>query len=76
MTVRHGSGDILTRIRKQLARSIRAATAEHRQKFPHDDYKAANIALGGLRQVAVIGWPETDGLGNDEAATILEADNG
>jgi hypothetical protein len=56
-----------------LADAIEAARKEHRQHFPAPEYKAANIALGGLRNVLAEVMPETRGIGNEEAVRTIRA---
>lgn len=66
--------DRLTQIAIAIADEISIAQKEHKSKFPHDDYKAANIALGGLRNVGFVIAPETmQPCGNDIAVSILRA---
>ena len=65
--------DCVAGLPKVIADAIDAARKEHRQKFPHDDYKAANIALGGLRSVASHLFSETRTLGNEETSVFLQS---
>ena len=64
---------VTQRIAVVCADAILAARKEHRMSFTNENYKAANIALGGLRNVAAAIDPTTFGLGNEEAAAILAA---
>jgi hypothetical protein len=52
----------------ELEKSIR----EHRQCFLDDEWKAANIALGGLRNVAAFISSETRKMGNEECIAHLK----
>lgn len=56
-----------------LAAQIESAAREHRNTFPGEEYKAANIALGGLRRLASEFFPETRQMCNEDAAKHLRA---
>lgn len=70
--------DSLTEIEKYQAQvaavvsySITKAVAEHRRLYPDGQFRDVNIALGGLRRVAIFLRPETLRMGNEETAAKL-----
>lgn len=65
--------DLATMIARAIADALESARQEHRRTFPHENYKAANIAMGGLRTVASAAFPETFGMGNEQAIAALRA---
>ncbi len=56
-----------------IADCIEKAAAEHRRLYPAEQYRDANIALGGLRIVAAAVLPRTEGMGNAETVAALRA---
>lgn len=54
-----------------VADAIESAIRQHCRTFPNDEYKAANIALGGLRRVAATILIETCDKGNEEVVAML-----
>lgn len=59
-------------LRDIVVHELEKAIREHQQCYPKGEWQAANIALGGLRNIAAFVCSETRTMGNEECVVHLK----